>query len=257
MAFTKSTIALVTGANKGIGRATAIQLARDPGYTVIIGSRNLDAGEAVASELRSQGHQATGVQLDLTSDESIAAAVKTIDQKYGRLDVLINNAGVLLDQVSETPTAVLTRVAPKLPTRELFDRTFATNITGTAVLTEALLPLLRKANGAPRVMFISTSMSSLANATDKELSYYNFNCMAYDCSKAAVNMLALQYVRLLEDIGGHVDILCPGFVSTDMTYHTPVGTTPEEAAAHIVNVATTFGDDKNGKFTSPYGEVPW
>ena len=175
-----STIALVTGANKGIGRQIAIQLARDHGFTVIIGSRQISAGEVLASELQSQGHQATTVQLDLSSDVSIANAVKTIDQQYGRLDVLINNAGIFLDAD-----------VPKLPTRELYHRTFDTNITGTACLTEALVPLLRKAHGPPRIVFVSSGMASLANTTNKDLPWYNLDCISYDCSKAALNMLAL------------------------------------------------------------------
>jgi len=244
-----TTIALVTGANKGIGRAIAIQLAKDHGYTVIIGSRQLSAGEALAFELKSQGYDATSLQLDLTSDESIANAVTTIEQQYGRLDVLINNAGIFLD--STTPDA------PALPTRELFERTFATNIIGVACLTDALVPLLRKAHGKPRIVFVSTSMSSLTNATNKGTIYYNINGTAYDSSKTALNMLALNYVRLLEDVGGRINIACPGLVATDMTGHTSFGTTPEEGAEHIVGLATAGEEGQNGTFSGKQGPIPW
>lgn len=244
-----TTIALVTGANKGIGRAIAIQLAKDHGYTVIIGSRQISAGEAVASELKAQGYDATSLQLDLTSDESIANAVTTIEQKYGRLDVLINNAGIFLDP--RRPDV------PTLPTRELFERTFATNIIGAACLTDALIPLLRKAHGKPRIVFVSTNMSSLTNATNKEMPYYNLNATAYDCSKAAVNMLALNYVRLLEDVGGRINVGCPGLVATDMTGHNPFGTTPEEGAEHIVKLATAGEEGQNGTFSNKQGPIPW
>jgi NAD(P)-dependent dehydrogenase (short-subunit alcohol dehydrogenase family) len=246
----KTTIALVTGANKGIGRAVAIQLAKDHGYTVIIASRQIAAGEAVASELKSQGYQASSLQLDLASDESIINAVKTIDQQYGRLDVLVNNAGVLLD--GEGPNR------PKVITRELYDRTFTTNVAGPAVLTEALVPLLRKGHGGPRLVFVSTNMSSLANATNKDLIYYNLNSGAYNCSKAAVNMLALDYVRLLEDVSGHVNIVCPGFVKTDLTGNNPYAKTPEEGAEQVVKLATIGEDGPNGTFTSvAEGTIPW
>ena len=245
---TNSTIALVTGANKGIGRAVAIQLARDHGYTVIIGSRQAAAGEALASELQSQGHQATSVQLDLCSDDSIAKAVDTIDQKYGRLDVLVNNAAVCLDHYVD--------FAPNLPTRELYDRTFATNVIGPACLTKALVPLLRKAHGGPRVVFVSTAMASLANATNRNMPWYSIDCTAYDSSKAAMHMLALNYVRMLEDVGGRVNIASPGLVSTDLTYHL-AGSTPEEGAEYIVKVATAGKGGPNGTFAGKDGPIPW
>lgn len=244
-----ATIALVTGANQGIGRAVSIQLARDHGYTVIIGSRKAAAGEALASELRSQGYQATSVQLDLSSDESISAAVTTIDQQYGRLDVLINNAGVLLDPAGGAN--------PKLPTRELYSRTFDTNVTGAACLTEALEPLLRKAAGGPRLVFVSSIMSSLTNATNRETLYYKFDYASYKCSKAALNMLALEYLRRLEDVGARVHIVCPGLVSTNLTHNHPAGSTPEEGAEHIVKMTTEGREGPNGTFSSKYGPSPW
>jgi NAD(P)-dependent dehydrogenase (short-subunit alcohol dehydrogenase family) len=137
---TKATIALITGANQGIGRAVAMHLAKNHDFTVIIGSRNLSTGQVVADELQAEGCNATALQLDLMSDASITAAVTTIADKFGRLDMLVNNAGVLLDEGGNVFKAL-----PKLPTRELFEQTFGTNVIGTACLTEALLPLLRKA----------------------------------------------------------------------------------------------------------------
>ena len=247
----KTIIALVTGANKGIGRAVATSLAKDHGYSVIIGSRQAAAGEALADELQLKGYQASSVQLDLSSDESIANAVKSIEQKYGRLDVLVNNAGVLLDWCHP--------LKPKFPTRELWNTTFTTNVIGPACLTEALVPLLRKAkDGRPRLVFVSSSMSSLANATNKDMPYYNLEATAYDSSKAAVNMLALQYVRILEDVGGIVNIACPGLVSTDLTLMNPAATTPEEGAEHIVKFATDVEGKVNGTFSNKmFGTIPW
>jgi NAD(P)-dependent dehydrogenase (short-subunit alcohol dehydrogenase family) len=246
----KPQIALVTGANKGIGRSAAISLARDHGYTVLIGSRSLAAGEAVASELRSQGHDATALQLDLHSDDSIAAAVKLIGDKYGRLDVLVNNAGIFIDARNAN--------VPKLPTRELFTQTFATNVVGAACLTDALLPLLNKAVGGPRVVFVSTSMSSLARITDKNVPYYHLNATAYNSSKAALNMLALSYVRILDPVGGRVRIACPGLVNTDLTqFAYPGAKTADQGAEHLVKLATDESG-RNGTFSSSEEEViPW
>lgn len=248
MSATTTTIALITGANKGIGRAIATQLARDHNYTVLIGSRSLPAGEAVASFLTSQGHQALAVKLDVTSDADIAAVASIISEKYGRLDVLIHNAGIFLDAYKPGVEV--------LPTRTLFARTFDTNVTGPAALTDALLPALRRAEwGGPRVLFVSSSMSSMARATDKSMPYYYLNGTAYDVSKAALNMLALQYVRILDDVGGKSNVLCPGLVDTDM--HTSGGVTPDEGASHIVKVATTVDGAPNGTFSDKNGTIPW
>lgn len=98
-----STITLISGANQGIGLATATRLAKEYGHHVIIGSRNADAGAKVAASIQAEGHAASSVQLDLSSDNSIAAAAKAIEQRHGRLDVLINNAGVLLDRQDPRP----------------------------------------------------------------------------------------------------------------------------------------------------------
>ena len=224
-------------------------LARDHGFTVIIGSRQAAAGEALAYKLKSEGHQATSVQLDLSSDESIASAVKTIDQEYGRLDVLVNNAGIALDATSDK--------RPKLETRDLFSRTFNTNVIGTACLTESLVPLLKKAQGGPRVVFVSSVMGSLAWSLNKDLFWYQMDFTAYDSSKAAVNMLALNYQRILSDVGGLVNVACPGLVSTDMTNFTTHGTTPEVGAEHIVELATAKEGGPAGTFSNKQGPIPW
>jgi NAD(P)-dependent dehydrogenase (short-subunit alcohol dehydrogenase family) len=149
----KPTIALVTGANAGIGLATATLLARDHGFHVIIGSRNTAAGQEVAAKLSTEGLQASSVQLDLASDESLKAAVSWIEDKFGVLDCLINNAGILIDYVPG-----VTDESKDLSTRELFTKTLNTNLVGTACLTELCLPLLRKAE-LPRLIFVSSIVS--------------------------------------------------------------------------------------------------
>jgi NAD(P)-dependent dehydrogenase (short-subunit alcohol dehydrogenase family) len=146
------TIALISGANQGVGRATAISLAKEHGYHVIVGSRNLASGEKVAKDIRSEGYTATAVQLELTSDNSIKAAVEKIENEFGVLDVLVNNAGILIDYVPG-----LTDESKDLTTRELFTKTFNTNVIGTACLTEACLPLLQRAE-LPRIVFVSSVM---------------------------------------------------------------------------------------------------
>jgi NAD(P)-dependent dehydrogenase (short-subunit alcohol dehydrogenase family) len=100
-------------------------------------------------------------------------------------------------------------------------------------------------------------MASLANATNKDMPYYNLNTTAYDCSKVAVNMLALNYVHLLEDVGGRVNVVSPGLVSTGLTYNMSGVTTPDEGAEHIVTLATAGADGPNGTFSSKEGPIPW
>jgi NAD(P)-dependent dehydrogenase (short-subunit alcohol dehydrogenase family) len=241
----ETTIALISGANQGIGLATATRLAKENGYYVIVGSRNAEAGVRVASSLQESGYKASSVQLDLASEDSLRAAVKKIDETFGRLDVLVNNAAILIDGF-----------IPGQSTRDLFTQTFGTNVIGTACLTEAILPLLRK-SGLPRIVFVSSRMGSLAEATNREMPFFHWDFKAYDASKAAVNMLALNYARLLEDAGGLVNVACPGLVSTGLNNHNPEGAPPEVGAQRIVELATLGKGGPTGTFSDKDGIIPW
>ncbi|KAJ5788010.1 hypothetical protein N7457_003000 [Penicillium paradoxum] len=226
------TIALVTGANRGIGREISTQLARDHDYIVLLGCRNATIAADMASELQ------VG-----------ASAVQTIEQKYGRLDVLVNNAGVLLDAWAPGMT--------KLSTREVYTRTYTTNVVGTACLTEALLPLLRKASPTPpRVVFVSSHLGSLAEGLNRQGMFFHADLQAYMSSKAAVNRMALVYSRMLEDVGGFVNLAAPGFVQTDLTNNHPEGVTAREGAKRIVELAVSK-DGPTATFTDKNGLVPW
>lgn len=241
-----STITLVTGANQGIGLATATILAKVHKHHVIIGARNAEAGARAAAQLRADGGSASCVELDLSSDVSIEAAVKTIERDHGRIDNLINNAGVLLDGKN-----------PDQSTRQLFEDTFATNVIGTAVLTEAFLPLLRKSSN-PNLVFVSSRMGSLSQATVKGTIFYAVDYKAYDSSKAALNLLALNYARILEDVGAKVNVVCPQLVKTNLTGWTDYGITPEMGAERIVELATLKRDDTlNGTFSDRDGPIAW
>ncbi|EWG55658.1 hypothetical protein FVEG_13629 [Fusarium verticillioides 7600] len=239
------TLALVTGSTQGIGLAVAKELAIKHNYHVLLGVRNTKAGEEIASDLRKNGHQASVVELDLTSPESIDKAVKHIDEKYGHLDVLINNAAVLLDFNKD------------LSTWDLFSKTFATNVVGTGCLTANLLPFLRKAkNAPPRIVFVSSVMGSLTKATDETTIYYNIDYKAYDASKAAVNMLMLNFARELHDVGGKVNSVCPGLVKTGLSGYHEYGTTPEVGAERIVQMATIGEDGPTRTFSNLSEELP-
>ncbi|KAI9743234.1 MAG: hypothetical protein M1818_003080 [Claussenomyces sp. TS43310] len=245
------TIALISGANSGIGLAVATQLARDHGYHVIVGSREAAAGEDVVASLVADGYSASSVQLDVSSDESIAAATSWIEREFGVLDVLINNAGTMLDH---GPQAIEGRTG--LSIRELFTQTFGTNIIGAACLTEASLPLLRKST-LPRLVFVSSRMGSLSEATNKSTSFYSIDYKAYDSSKAALNMLALNYARILDDDGAMVNAVCPGLVKTKLNDNHPWGSSTELGARRIVELATASKGGPTATFSDRDGIVPW
>ncbi|KIW67838.1 hypothetical protein PV04_07062 [Phialophora macrospora] len=249
MASVKRTVAFITGANTGIGLAVATKLA-DHGYHVIIGSRNAEAGRQAAAGIVANGSLASSVQLDVTSDESIAAAVSWIEREFGVLDVLINNAGILIDYVPG-----ITDASKDLSTRDLFNQTFSTNVIGAACLTEACLPLLRKSE-CPRLIFVSSRMGSLAEATNKSTMYYSIDYKAYDSSKAALNMLALNYARILEDQGAMVNAVCPGLVNTKLVNHL-MGESPELGAKRIVELATAEKGGPTATFSDRHGIIPW
>lgn len=247
------TIALISGANQGIGLATATRLAREHGYQVIMGSRNADNGLKAAKELQSEGLSVDSVQLDISSDDSIANAARYIDEKYGKLDVLINNAGILLD------TGARSEVTSGLSLRQLWDLTLSTNVTGTACLTEAMIPLLRKSSQRPRVIFVSSRMASLAESLNPNTLYYKIDYKMYDSSKVAVNMLVSNYARILgEEMKARVNAVCPGLVQTHLTNYIAYGGKPEDGAQRILELATVGDDDETtGTFSDSNGAIPW
>lgn len=239
-------VVLISGGNSGLGLATAKRLALEHNYTVIIGSRNAQAGETLASQFRSHGLHLTSVQLDITSDESIVSAIEHITATFSRLDVLINNAGIMLDQFRE-----------EMSTRELFTRTFSTNLIGAACLTEACLPLL-KTSSLPRVIFISSIMGSINEALDKTTAWYAMDYKAYDSSKAALNMLAANYDRILAEKGGLVNVVCPGLVRSNLSeFVKQYGEEPEIGAQRVVELAVAKKGSATGTFSDRNGEIPW
>ncbi|KAE8382741.1 hypothetical protein BDV26DRAFT_288298 [Aspergillus bertholletiae] len=237
-------IALVTGGNAGIGEAVARQLARQPDHHVILTSRNLAAGESVAATIVAEGHSASCVQLDLTSDASISDVVQHIQEVYGKLDILINNAAIHLDDRSD------------LSIRETFRKTFDTNVFGTAVLTDSLLDLLRR-SAAPRVVFVSSSLGSHTLSNDKNWRHYHVVKKTYKSSKAALNMLVLHYSRALQDCNGLVNAACPGPVKTKMSGYAEGGVTTEVGARRTVELALLDANGPTATFSDNDGPVPW
>ncbi|UPK67409.1 SDR family oxidoreductase [Chitinophaga filiformis] len=230
--------ALVTGANKGIGFEVAKQLAQN-GYFVYLGSRNMENGLSAAQHLRSQGlENITALQLDVTQQASVDAALKTISEKTAMLDVLVNNAGISgAFQQSALDSTV-----------DQFKEVYETNLYGVIRVTQAFIGLLKK-SPEPRIVNVSTSMASLALAADLANSNYPTRYVMYQSSKTALNMYTINLAYELRDTLFKVNAVCPGWTQTDFTNHQGTST-PEQAGARIVKYAMIGQDGPTGKFFS-------
>nr|GAT44345.1 predicted protein [Mycena chlorophos] len=241
-------IVLVTGANKGIGLEIVRQIANKAGYHVLLGARDAERGQKAVETL--SGLPVEFLSLDIDDDASIAAAVKTVESKFGRLDVLVNNAGVLLDAWDSKV---------QMATREIFQKTFNTNATSAAMVTEAFVPLLSKAlTGKPNVVFMSSDMGSLGQFADPEGKWQDapMHLAAYRSSKAAMNMLALVYVARFRGQGWRINIDNPGYTATDLNLGTGPGTL-EDGARNAVRLATLEEDGVTATFSEKEGPLPW
>jgi NAD(P)-dependent dehydrogenase (short-subunit alcohol dehydrogenase family) len=239
--MTTTKIALVTGANKGIGKEIARQLGR-LGMTVRLGVRDEARGRAAAAELAAEGIDARPLPLDVTDEQSVAAAAKQLEQEHGQLDVLVNNAGVLVE-MSGTATA------------DEFRNTFATNVIGPATVTRAMIPLLRKGSD-PRVVNLSSELGSLALLSDPDSRQAAVPFYAYNSSKAALNVLTVMLANELRADGIKVNSVCPGFCATDMNNHQ--GTFSAADGARVaVRLATVPTDGPTGEFHGHEGPLPW
>jgi NAD(P)-dependent dehydrogenase (short-subunit alcohol dehydrogenase family) len=245
--MTNPMIVLVTGANKGIGREIAAQLGA-AGHTVVIGARSAERGEDAAAALRAQGANVSSVTLDVTDSASVAAAAAQIESRFGRLDALINNAGV-----SHMPGADFAGQMPQSAHVDHVRFVFETNVFGVITVTSAFLPLLRRSS-APRIVNVSSSAGSLAAISD----FTNPDPIAlgYVPSKTALTAVTMMYARGLASEHILVNAVCPGFVATDLNNHRGVRT-PAEGAASAVRMATIAADGPTGTFTDDEGPVAW
>lgn len=237
-------IALVTGANKGIGLEIARQLAQ-AGVFVIIGARDPGRANAAVDDLAQQGLAAQFVRIDLTDEACIAAAAETIRAEHGKLDILVNNAGIV-DAEDAPPTTS----SPKA-VRRIMD----TNFVGTLVVTQAMLPLLRQSLAA-RIVNLSSSLGSLTLNGDPTSPYYSARLIGYNASKAALNMLTVQLSEELRDTPIVVNSVSPGYVKTDLTGHGGF-LTAEEGAKLPVEYALLGEGAVSGRFVEASGETPW
>ncbi|MGX1913844.1 SDR family NAD(P)-dependent oxidoreductase [Streptomyces phaeochromogenes] len=227
------TVTLITGANKGIGFETARQLL-ELGHVVYIGARDVERGKKAAAALGAQF-----VQLDVTDDASVSSALATIDAAEGRLDVLVNNAGILGSEVINGPEAV---------------RVFDTNTVGVVRVTEAALPLLRKSSN-PTVVNVSSSLGSFWAVNNPDRPEFNVPLALYSASKSAATMLTVQYAK--SQPGIKFNALEPGTTATDMTAALGIGRPVEESARTVVRLATLHADGPTGTLQDENGELRW
>ena len=237
-------IALITGANKGIGLEVARRLGEN-GHSVLLGSRDAERGEAAASALREQGIGARYIHLDLNDPATAAEAAAAIEALYGRLDILINNAG-MGDVADGSPaTADIAAV------RRIFDA----NFFGTLAVTQAMLPLLRKSASA-RIVNVSSALGSLAHNSDPDWIFAGVKLIGYNASKAALNMLTVQLAAELRPAAIKVNSADPGFTATNLN-NFQGSQTVEQGAAIAIRLALLDDEGPTGGFFSVDGQQPW
>ncbi len=238
-----NTTALVTGANKGLGYETARRLA-ELGWTVLIGARDLERGKDAVARLREGRADAHLINLDVRDAASIAAAARDVDQRFGRLDVLVNNAGIGGGQLPSRQD--LTAM------RSLFE----TNVFGTIAVTQAFLPLLERSPAA-RIVNVSTTLASLSLAADPSHRITVWNeLFGYTASKAVINSFTVRLAHELRPKRIKVNSACPGYVATDFNQHRGVRTV-EQGAEIIVRLATLPEDGPTAGFFDDSGAVAW
>ena len=245
MAGPESRIALVTGANKGLGFETSRKLAQI-GIFVLMGSRSIARGKAAAKELQQEGLPVEFIQLDVTKPEQMRRAASEITSRYGKLDILVNNAGISVGEGHG-------RNSTESVTPKALRATFDVNFFGLVELTQRLVPLLRKSD-AGRIVNISSILGSLAiHSREGGMSYKPF---AYDASKTAVNTFTIHLAAALAGTAIKVNSAHPGWVRTDMGGPSaPLAAF--EGAETAVRLATLGPDGPTGKFFHGEEELPW
>jgi NAD(P)-dependent dehydrogenase (short-subunit alcohol dehydrogenase family) len=242
-------IAFITGANRGLGKETARQLGK-LGITVVIGSRDVKKGDAVAAELRSQGIAAESVRCDVTKAEDHHGVYEYLASKHRKLDILINNAGVSLERLGEPGGAVTSTVSQKV-LRDTFDA----NFFSTVALTQKLLPLIRK-SAAGRIVNLSSILGSQTLHATPGSPIYDFKALAYDASKAALNSFTIHLAFELRDTPIKVNSAHPGWVKTDMGGpNAPMEL--GDGAKTSVQLATLGADGPTGGFFHLGERLPW
>jgi NAD(P)-dependent dehydrogenase (short-subunit alcohol dehydrogenase family) len=238
-------IALITGANKGIGLETARQLAKQ-GITVLAGARDAAKANQASAELRKEDLDVHGIVIDVNDQKSIEKAADRIERDYGRLDILVNNAGVMLDDREKKPSE---------QSLDMWRKTFETNLFGLVATTQALLPLLRKSE-AGRIVNLSSILGSVTLHATPGSPVYDAKVPAYDVSKSAVNAYTVHLAWELKDTPIKVNAAHPGWVKTEMGG--PNATMEvREGGKTSAQLATLPDDGPNGGFFHLGQPLPW
>ncbi|MCE7080636.1 SDR family oxidoreductase [Streptomyces sp. ST2-7A] len=245
--MSETRIALVTGANKGIGYEIASGLGA-LGYRVAVGARDGARRESAVEKLRAAGVDAFGVPLEVTEDRSVADAAALIERRAGRVDVLVNNAGISGDTGpgwTQDPTTL---------DPDLVRTVVETNVIGVIRVTNAMLPLLRR-SASPRIVNVSSSVASLTRQADPTIEVGPVMA-AYAPSKSFLNAVTVQYARQFTGTNILINAACPGLVATDFTgFQGP--RTPEQGAATAIRLATLPDGGPTGSFFEDDGVIPW
>lgn len=247
-------VALITGANQGVGLQVAKELVAH-GLTVLVGSRNFEKGEAAAKQIGAGAH---AIQLDVTDQASIAAAAKRIRSKFGRLDVLVNNAaisntgmraGVTIEEYAQS-------TRPSNVSLDEVRAVWETNVFGVLAVYQAMLPLLRESPAA-NIVNVSSGVGSLTVNADPAYPYHKMYGPVYPASKAALNAISLAMMVELESTTIKIRLVSPAFTSTNLNNY--AGTeTVEDGSREVVRVALLGPDDPTGTFTRWENvTIPW
>ncbi|GAA2075396.1 SDR family NAD(P)-dependent oxidoreductase [Actinomadura alba] len=246
-------IALITGANQGIGKQVAKELVSD-GVTVFVGSRDLARGKAAAAEI---GDGATALQIDVTDAASIASAAERIREEAGRLDLLVNNAAISTTRADVGDMAELRALSePSIAPLDEVRAVWEVNVFGALAVYQAMLPLLRKSSDA-RIVNVTSALGSLTTAADPAFAYRSTFEPVYSASKTALNAVTLSMMMELEATDIKVNLVSPGFANTSLVNFEGKESV-EDAAREVVRVARLGPTGPTGTFTLWEGvEVPW
>lgn len=276
-------IVLITGANQGIGYEVAKSiLSSHEDYHILLGCRSADRGARAAKELDPTGTSVEPITIDVSDDNSIEEAAEYVARKYGRLDVLVNNAGInneleflLQQQVNQTKSGETQKLdfgqlredMKKQQTektnlselRQLYRDAYEVNLFGAAATTEAFKHLLAKAASPPRIVFVSSHTGSLGIRSDPSSNMWeqlsNPSFPIYRSSKAGLNMLTLHYAAMFKEKGWKVNASAPNLTATGFSHG--IGRPASESAVNIVRLATLKADGESGTYSDENGTVAW
>ena len=246
---TPAKIALITGANKGLGLEMARQLGKQ-GITILLAARDLAKGTAAAAQLQADGIDARPIELDVVNPAHINTVAAQIERDYGHLDILINNAGIIVEGEGDFAA----NTTPTITSAQLH-QTFETNFFAVVALTQALLPLLKKAPSA-RIVNMSSILGSLALHANPESPIYGSKLFAYDASKAALNSFTIHLAHALQGTKIKVNSAHPGWVKTDMGTDAAMMEIPEGGLTGV-ELATLPEDGPTGGFFHLGKPLPW